>query len=220
MAKNVSMPRRALVGIGAATSLAIFSLFARGSAVRASTITSWDYSMNAGLSHEAIGERFDYIEQKYAVGEPLSDEDADFVLRHARPAPTSLCTIQSNIVGENDDSGYQLSGSARFEYLGNFVYHSQATLQVGSSEHVAQSISIRTTHAIFGYAFPFSDTSFSMIGRFEHNESSQEDCWFTVETSDDLTGVAVASWQSSQAIVTTDAGRELLLKGAYRSDGT
>ncbi len=218
MAINALMSRRALVGIGAATLLATSS-YARGTAVRASTITSWDYSTNAGLSYEAVGERFDSIEQKYAVGEPLSDEDADFVLRYASPTPTSSCTIQCNIVGENDDSGYQLSGSTQFEYLGNFVYHSRVTLQVGSSEHVAQGMAIRTTHVVFGYAFPFKAASFSIIGRFEHNESSQEDCWFTVEVSDDLTGVAVASWQSCQAIVTTDTGQELLLKGTYLSDG-
>ncbi len=216
---GIGMSRRTLVGVGALASLVAVCPLSGGSVARGATFTSWDFSANADLSHEAIAERFEHIVRTYEVREPLSDEDADFVLRYALPAPVGTHATQVDVAAQDSGSGFELNGSARHEYLGNFVYRIAATLQVGSSESIAKSMSVRATHAVFGYAFPFDGASLSMFDLFERDESSQERHWFTTEVSNDTAGIAVALWQSYQATITTEAGEELSLKGAFLPDG-
>lgn len=212
---SIRMSRRALVESGAAALLAASCPFARGTVARAATITSWDFPANSNLAQDDVAARFEDIIRTREVGEPLSDEDVDFVLRYAMPVPTGPHTVQVDVVAEDTESGYQLSGSSCVEYLGNFVYRGTAILQVGSSEKNAESMSIQTTHAVFGYAFPSNGASLSMLGRFEHNETSQNRAWFAAEVTDDFTGIAVASWQRCRAAVVTDAGDDILLEGAF-----
>ena len=206
MVNNAPVSRRALVESGVAALLAASCPFARGTVARAATITSWDFSANSNLAQDDVAVRFEDIVRMYEVGEPLSDEDADFVLRYAMPVPTGRHTVQIEVTAEDAESGYQLSGSSCVEYLGNFVYRGTTTLQVGSSEKNAESMSIQTTHAVFGYAFPSDGASLSMLGRFEHNEMSQNRTWFAAEVTDDFAGIAVASWQCCRAAVVTDEG--------------
>ena len=218
MVNNAPVSRRALVESGVAALLAASCPFARGTVARAATITSWDFSANSNLAQDDVAVRFEDIVRMYEVGEPLSDEDADFVLRYAMPVPTGRHTVQIEVTAEDAESGYQLSGSSCVEYLGNFVYRGTTTLQVGSSEKNAESMSIQTTHAVFGYAFPSDGASLSMLGRFEHNEMSQNRTWFAAEVTDDFAGIAVASWQCCRAAVVTDVGDDILLEGAFCFD--
>ena len=81
-------------------------------------------------------------------------------------------------------------------------------------------MSIQATPTVFGYAFPSDGASLRMLGRFEHNEISQNRAWFAAEVTDDFVGVAVASWQGCRAVVVTDAGNEILLEGAFCLDGS
>lgn len=218
MVNNAPVSRRALVESGVAALLAASCSFARGTVARAATITSWDFPANSNLAQDDVAARFEDIVRAHEVGEPLSDEDADFVLRYAMPVPTGSHAVQVDVVAEDTESGYQLSGSSCVEYLGNFVYRGTTILQVGSSEKNAESMSIQTTHAVFGYAFPSNGASLSMLGRFEHNETSQNRAWFAAEVTDDFTGIAVASWQRCRAAVVTDAGDDILLEGAFCFD--
>ena len=212
------MSRRVFAGVGVMAGLATLCPLRREPLAQAATITSWDFPANGNLSQDDAAARFEDIIRAYEVGEPLCDEDADFVLRYAMPVPTGRHTVQIEVTAEDAESGYQLSGSSCIEYLGNFVYRGTTTLQVGSSEKNAESMSIQTTHAVFGYAFPSDGASLSMLDRFEHNEMSQNRTWFAAEVSDDFVGVAVASWQGCRAVVVTDAGDEILLEGAFCLD--
>ena len=220
MVNNASVSRRTLVESGAAMLLAASCPFACETAAQAATITSWDFPANSNLAQGDVAARFEDIIRTHEVGEPLSDEDADFVLRYAMSVPTGLHAVQVDVAAEDTESGYQLSGSSCVEYLGNFVYRGTTILQVGSSEKNAESMSIQATHTVFGYAFPSDGASLRMLGRFEHNEISQNRAWFAAEVTDDFVGVAVASWQGCRAVVVTDAGNEILLEGAFCLDGS
>lgn len=90
------MDRRAFVGATVMAGLSAVCPLYRAPMARAASIASWDFSANAGLSDNAIVERFESIVSTYEVGVPLSDEDADFVLRYALPTPIGFHAVQVN----------------------------------------------------------------------------------------------------------------------------
>ena len=151
--RGVSVPtRRAFLGIGALVGLSAFGPSWAGLPAQAATVTSWDYPANKQLSGKAIEDRFAAIDQAYGIGEPLSEEDADFVLWYAQPSPVGSHALQTSVAASSGDKQeYQLQGSVSLEYCGNYVYRSDATLQVGSSAGERGEISIQMTQLVFGY---------------------------------------------------------------------
>lgn len=215
--RGVSVPtRRAFLGIGALVGLSAFGPSWAGLPAQAATVTSWDYPANKQLSGKAIEDRFAAIDQAYGIGEPLSEEDADFVLWYAQPSPVGSYALQTSVAASSGDKQeYQLQGSVSLEYCGNYVYRSDATLQVGSSAGERGEISIQMTQLVFGYSFPPNGAFLSVIGRLEYDEHAKSRDWFTVGKSDDIVGVAVASWQSCRATFATDGGVEVELVGVF-----
>lgn len=216
MRKASMSTRRAFLGIGALAGLSVFCSSWGEPLAQAGTITSWDYSANEELSVEAIADRFDVIGKTYEVGMPLSEEDADFVLRYALPSPVGVHVVQTSVaVSAGDAHEYQVQGSSTFKYCGNYVYRSDTTLQAGSSVGESGEICIQVTQLVFGYSFPPKGASLSIIGLLEHGERTESRDWFTVGESDEFVGVAVASWQSCQATISTADGDEVELAGVF-----
>lgn len=181
----------------------------------AAIITSWDFPQNENLDTRAVAERFERINGSYAIGEAFSAEDADFILRYAKPF-VSGGDRQASSRGGDGVQCCEVSAVASDAYVGNFVYRCSSVVQAGCPDAVCQDIRIGERRMVYGLTHPFGGGSgggsIGIIDCFEQTYSQETEDWFTAEFVDEFTGVAVGLYAYCHASITLANGEVFELR--------
>ena len=177
---------------------------------RAASVTSWDCPQNENLGTAAITERFERIHEAYDVGQAFSAEDADFILRYAKPFLSGEHGQASSRSGDGARR-CEVNISTSDSYVGDFVYRCSAIVQAGCPDGVCRDVRIEERRTVYGLTHPFAGGSIGIVDCFEQAYSQETEDWFTAEFVDEFTGVAIGFYAYYRAFITLANGDVLEL---------